>query len=179
MTTGHVFIATSLDGYIARPDGTLDWLLCYEDAGDDHGYTAFIAGMDAIVMGRGTFETVLSFDPWPYDLPVLVLSATLDDAAVPDRLKGKVEIVNLTPIAAMEHLARAGHARAYVDGGRLVLSFLAQGLIADMIVTKAPVLIGEGRPLFGALPTDVALEHLGTKAYASGLVQSHYRIVTG
>jgi dihydrofolate reductase len=179
MTSGHVFIATSLDGYIARPDGALDWLFSYDDGGDDRGYAAFITGMDAIVMGRGTFETVLAFDPWPYDLPVLVLSSTMNGSNVPDGLKGRVEIANLTPAAAMAHLARSGHAKAYVDGGRLVQAFLAAGLIDDMIVTRAPVLLGEGRSLFGALPQDVQLAHLATKAYPSGLVQSHYLVKKG
>jgi dihydrofolate reductase len=179
VTSGHVFIAASLDGYIARPDGGLDWLLSYDDGGDDRGYAAFIAGVDVIVMGRGTFETVLSFDPWPYDLPVLVLSSTMGGSDVPDRLQGRVAVANLTPAGAMAHLAQAGHKRAYVDGGRLVQAFLAAGLIEDMIVTRAPVLLGTGRPLFGGLPQDVPLTHLGTKAYPSGLVQSHYLVTTG
>jgi dihydrofolate reductase len=179
MTTGHVFIAQSLDGFIARPDGGLDWLLSRGDPAEDHGYAAFIAGVDGIVMGRGTFDTVLAFDPWPYALPVIVLSASLPADAVPARLAGRVRILDLTPAAAMAQLAREGFARVYVDGGRLVQSFLAAGLIADMVVTTVPVLIGGGRPLFGPLPGDVALEHQATTAFPSGLVQSRYRVAPG
>jgi dihydrofolate reductase len=179
MTTGHVFIATSLDGFIARPDGTLDWLLSHDAPGEDHGYEAFIAGMDGIVMGRGTFETVLSFDPWPYSLPVLVLSATLREADLPDRLRGHVTVADLTPAAAMQRLASEGHRRVYVDGGQIVQAFLSAGLIKDMVVSTVPVLIGAGRRLFGALPADVALRHQGTVAFPSGLVQSRYAVVAG
>jgi dihydrofolate reductase len=179
MTTGHVFIAQSLDGFIARPDGGLDWLLSRGDPAEDHGYEAFIAGVDGIVMGRGTFETVLSFDPWPYVLPVFVLSASLRADAVPRRLEGRVRILDLTPAAAMAQLAGEGFARVYVDGGRVVQSFLAAGLVADMVVTTVPVLIGDGRPLFGPLPGDVALVHEATTAFPSGLVQSRYRVAQG
>jgi dihydrofolate reductase len=176
MTTGHVFIATSLDGFIARADGTLDWLLSHDAQGEDHGYDAFIAGMDAIVMGRGTFDTVLGFDPWPYALPVLVLSSTLAEGALPARLAGRVTVADLTPAGAMAWLSARGHRRVYVDGGRVVQAFLAAGLVADMVISTLPVLIGTGRPLFGALPGDVTCRHLGTTAFPSGLVQSRYAI---
>ena len=101
MPTCHVFIATSLDGYIARSDGSIDWLLARDTAGEDHGYDAFMAGIDALVMGRGTFEKVLEFDAWPYDKPVLVLSATLAGQPLPLELAGKVRVVDLSPQAAL------------------------------------------------------------------------------
>ena len=171
--TGHVFIATSLDGYIARPDGTLDWLLSRDDPTEDHGYDAFIASMDCIVMGRGTFDAVLQFPDWPYTLPVLVLSKSLN--TIPAHLHGKVTLANLTPAEAMRHLATQGHRRAYIDGGQIIQSFLCDGLIQTFTVTTAPVLIGQGRPLFGPLPQDIPLVHDRTTAFPSGLVQSTWR----
>jgi dihydrofolate reductase len=178
MPTGHVFIATSLDGFIARPDGTLDWLLSRDAPGEDHGYDAFMADIDGLLMGRGTYQAVADFDPWPYDKPVLVLSKTLVGTAVPARLEGRVRFADLTPAAAMATLHAEGMSRVYVDGGQLVQSFLAAGLIADMVITTAPVLIGAGRPLFGPTAADIPLTHLKTVAFPSGLVQSHYRVGT-
>lgn len=173
-TTGHVFIATSLDGFIARPDGTLDWLLSRDDPTEDHGYDAFIATMDCIVMGRGTFESVLQFPDWHYSLPVFVLSKTLSH--IPAHLHGKAAILNLSPSETMQHLASKGHRRAYIDGGRVIQSFLRNGLIRDMTITTAPVLIGQGRPLFGTLLADMPLTHTATKTFPSGLVQSTWRV---
>lgn len=177
MTTAHVFIATSLDGFIARPDGDIGWLLQRDDPDEDHGYTDFIADKDLIVMGRGSYEKVLSFDPWPYDRPVLVLSRQLADTPVPEALKGKVRFADWTPKNAMEALARENVRRVYVDGGQLVQSFLRDGLIADMVITTVPVLIGSGRPLFGALPHDIDLSLVSSRSFPSGLVQSTYRVV--
>lgn len=176
MPTGHVFIATSLDGFIARPDGSLDWLMSPDHAGEDHGYDAFMQGIDAIVMGRGTYEAVLAFDAWPYDKPVLVLSRTLAATPVPDVLQGKVTFADLTPPAAMAHLGQEGAARVYVDGGQIVQAFLREGLVADMIISRIPVLIGAGRSLFGATPRDISLAHVRTTSFPSGLVQSHYAV---
>ena len=174
--TGHVFIATSLDGFIARPDGTLDWLLSRDDPAEDHGYAAFIAEMDCIIMGRGSFDAVRTFPEWPYALPVLVLSQQLAGQPIPPDLQGKVEFLALTPERAFDHLAARGHLRAYVDGGRIVQSFLRAGLIDRLTITTAPVLIGQGRPLFGNLPQDIALTHETTRAFPSGLVQSTWRV---
>ena len=173
-TTGHVFIATSLDGFIARPDGSLDWLLSRDDPAEDHGYDAFIATMDCIVMGRGTFDSVLQFPDWHYALPVFVLSQTL--ATVPDGLHGKVTPIDLSPADTMRRLSEMGHRRAYIDGGQVIQSFLRDGLIRDMTITTAPVLLGAGRPLFGAIPKDIPLTHETTRAFPSGLVQSTWRI---
>lgn len=172
MTRGHVFIATSLDGFIARPDGTLDWLLSRDDPAEDHGYDAFIAGMDCIIMGRGGFEAVRSFPEWPYTLPVLVLSRQLAQKPVPDDLRGKVIFATHDPEQAMRHLSDKGHRNAYVDGGQIVQSFLRAGLIDSLTITTAPVLIGQGRPLFGTLPNDIPLRHKATRTFPSGLVQS-------
>lgn len=176
MTTAHVFIAISLDGFIARPDGDIGWLLQRDDPTEDHGYSAFITDKDMIVMGRGSYETVLTFDTWPYDLPVLVLSEQLADAPVPEALKGKLRFSNHAPKDVMEELAGQDVRRVYVDGGRLVQSFLRDGLIADMVISTVPVLIGSGRPLFGALPQDIDLKLISSRSFPSGLVQSSYRL---
>ena len=176
MPTGHVFIATSLDGFIARPDGSLDWLLRPEHAAEDHGYDAFIQGIDAIVMGRGTYEVVSGFDPWPYTRPVLVLSRQLAGSAPPKAQRGKVSFADLSPLGAMDHLGRQGAKRVYVDGGQIVQAFLRAGLVADIVLSRLPVLIGTGRSLFGALDHDVPLTHEATTAFPSGLVQSRYLV---
>lgn len=176
MITGHVFIATSLDGFIARKDGNIDWLLSRDDPDEDHGYQDFIKDIDGLVMGRGSFEGVLAFDPWPYDKPVIVLSKTLASSPVPDHLTGRVRFVDMTPSAAMKMLAAEGWRRVYVDGGQIVQSFLREGLIADMVVTRIPVLMGEGRQLFGPVDRDIPLTHVMTKTFPSGLVQSNYRL---
>lgn len=176
MITAHVFIAISLDGFIARQDGDIEWLLQRDDPTEDHGYASFIADKDLIVMGRGSYEKVMTFDTWPYDRPVLVLSNRLADAPVPEILKGKVRFSNSTPKEAIEKLAEQNVRRVYVDGGRLVQSFLRDGMVADMVITTVPVLLGSGRPLFGALPQDIDLKLLSSRSFPSGLVQSSYRL---
>jgi dihydrofolate reductase len=175
--TGHVFIAASLDGFIARPDGGIDWLNPYAATGEDHGYHTFMKAMDGIVMGRGTFETALSFGGWPYEKPVTVMSTTLTEKDLRPDLAAKVQIETASPEAVMAKLAAHGMRRVYVDGGKLIQSFLRTGLIAELVVTHVPILLGQGVPLFGALAHDVALRHLGTASFPSGLVQSKYEII--
>ncbi|MEM5427949.1 dihydrofolate reductase family protein [Cupriavidus oxalaticus] len=176
MITAHVFLAVSVDGYIARPDGDISWLLQRDDPTEDHGYADFIADKDMIVMGRGSYEKILAIDTWPYELPVLVLSGQLADAAVPEALQGKVSFSDLAPRQAMEALAAQGVRRVYVDGGRLVHAFLRSGLVADMVLTTVPVLLGSGRTLFGELPHDIDLTLVASRSFPSGLVQSTYRV---
>lgn len=177
MITAHVFIATSLDGFIARQDGGIDWLLQRDTSAEDHGFDTFIADKDMILMGRGTYEKVLAFDSWPYDLPVLVLSKQLANEPVPLALEGKVRFSNLTPKYALEQLAAQNVHRVYVDGGQLIQSFLREGLVSEMVITKVPVLIGSGRPLFGSLQQDIDLKLLSSRSFPSGLVQSHYQVL--
>ncbi|QKV18638.1 dihydrofolate reductase family protein [Oricola thermophila] len=179
MTTGHVFIATSLDGHIARPDGDIGWLLERDREDEDHGYDDFIADIDGIIMGRNSYEKMLAYDDWPYTRPVIVASRSLSASDLPGELAGKVEIVGGTPRELMDAAARRGWKRAYVDGGRLVQSFLREGLIEDMVITQVPVLIGEGRPLFGPLERDISLDHVETRSFPSGLVQSRYVVRKG
>ena len=175
-TTGHVFIAASVDGYIARPDGDIDWLTRYATAGEDTGYGAFMDSIDGLVMGRATFETAMSFEGWPFDKPVVVMSQSLSQRDLRADLDGKVRISSLPPRPLMHALATEGWRRAYVDGGRLIQSFLADGLISDIVLTRIPVLLGDGIPLFGRLGADLPLRHAETKTFSSGMVQSRYEL---
>lgn len=171
--TVSVFVGTSVDGFIARPDGGLDFLPA--DGGEPHGYEEFIAGIDAIVIGRKTFETVLGFPGWPYGrMRVVALSSRPLDVSV---ARGPVEAMGGTPAEIVAKLRASGARHLYVDGGITIQRFLAAGLVDRLIVTRVPVLIGEGIPLFGALPRDVRLQHVATRDYPSGLVQSEYRVL--
>lgn len=176
MIEGHVFIATSQDGFIARKDGSLDWLTGVSVTGEDHGYNAFIDSVDGIVMGRGTFDVVTAFDPWPYSRPVIVMSRTLRQEDLSDDLKNRVEITDETPQSIMARLARRGWTRAYIDGGQVIQSFLAAGLIAEMSLFRMPVLIGEGRPLFGSLEKDLRLDLVEATSFPSGIVKTRYKL---
>jgi dihydrofolate reductase len=167
-----VFIAISLDGFIARTDGTLDWLP--PAGGEPHGYEEFFATVDALVIGRKTFETVLAFDSWPYgEKPVVVLStrplAPAPPGAVVERMTGE-------PADIASRLAARGLVHVYVDGGITIQRFLRAGLIQRLIITRIPVILGSGIPLFGVTERDILLEHLATRQFASGLVQSEYRV---
>jgi dihydrofolate reductase len=168
-----VFVGTSVDGFIARPDGALDFL----DAGggEPHGYDEFIATVDAIVIGRKTYETVLGFEAWPYGRKrVVVLSGQpLDLSVVKD---GVVEQMGGSSAEIVAKLAATGARHLYVDGGITIQGFLRAGLVTRLVVTRVPVLIGEGIPLFGSLPHDVRLRHVATRHYPSGLVQSEYEV---
>jgi dihydrofolate reductase len=171
-----IFIAASLDGYIARPDGGLDWLEGPPDSEEDYGYEAFYASVDALVMGRGTFEKVLTFPEWPYPgKRLVVLSRTL--AQLPPGCQDRAELRRDPPAHLVEHLRREGCARLYVDGGLTIQSFLREGLITDLTLTCIPVLMGSGIPLFGSLDRDLHLQHQSTRAYPSGYVQSTYTVV--
>jgi dihydrofolate reductase len=171
--TVSVFIGASLDGFIARPNGELDWLP--EGGGEPHGYNEFIASVDAIVIGRKTFETVLTLGPWPYgDKRVVVLSSRPIDLSVASG--GAVEQMAGTPAEIVSQLAATGAHHVYVDGGITIQGFLRAGLIQRLIITRVPVLIGAGIPLFGTLPRDIRLRHVSTRHYPSGLVSSEYHI---
>ena len=178
MVTTHVFIAVSLDGYIARQDGDIGWLLQRDDPTEDHGYEAFIADKDGIIMGRGTYEKVLTFGEWLYEQPVVVLSRQLADTPVPEALKGKVQFSRRAPKEVINDLAAQNIHRVYIDGGQLIQSFLRDGLASDIIITTVPVLLGSGKPLFGYLPHDIDLTLLSSRSFPSGLVQSHYQVTS-
>ena len=176
MITGHVFIAKSLDGYISKLDGGLDWLINRDTSGEDHGYNDFIKDKDGIVMGRKTFEKVLTFEPWPYSEPVVVMSKTFSPEQVPEKLKDRVRILNKMPAQLLKDLETWGWRNVYIDGGLIIQSFLREKLISDMVITTVPILLGEGRKLFGSLNEEISLTHVRTKAFPSGLVQSTYKV---
>lgn len=170
--TISVFIGTSVDGFIARPNGDLDWLPVDDEP---HGYDEFIASVDAIVIGRKTFETVLTFGGWPYGSKrVVVLSSRHVDLS--SVVGGVVEQMAGPPAEIVSQLAASGSHNLYIDGGLTIQGFLRAGLIQRLIITRVPVLIGDGIPLFGALPHDIRLRHIATRHYPSGLVQSEYRV---
>jgi len=174
-TICSVFCGVSLDGFIARPDGGLDWL---EGDGTaemvDHGYEAFVAGIDAIVMGRNSFETVMSFEHWPYTKKVIVLSSGQVDLTAARARGADVEVMNGSPEQLVTELAAKGLFRLYVDGGVTVQRFLRAGLVDRLILTQLPVLIGQGIPLFGALDKDIRLKLVASRTFPGGLVQSEY-----
>ena len=167
-----VFIGTSLDGFIARANGEFDFLP--EGGGEPHGYAEFMDTVDAMVIGRKTFETVLKFDSWPYgQKPVFVLSTHKLAYAPADAV---VEHMSGDPQEIFLRLERRGFQHLYVDGGITIQGFLRAGLIHRLIITRVPVLIGDGIPLFGALRDDIKVHHVVTRWYSSGLVQSEYQV---
>lgn len=168
-----VFVGVSVDGFLARRDDALDFLP--EGGGEPHGYLEFMATVDVLVIGRRTYEKVLSFEAWPYgEKRVVVLSSgALDFSAVPG---ARVERMAGPPAQILAALAAQGLRHAYIDGGVTIQRFLRAGLIQSLVVTRVPVLIGEGIPLFGALDGDIRLQHVATRSYASGLVQSEYEV---
>jgi dihydrofolate reductase len=169
-----VFVGVSVDGFIARPNGELDFLP--EGGGEPHGYDEFMAGIDTLVIGRKTFETVLPYPKWPYgNKRVVVLSSRPIDFSLVRG--GRVEQMAGDPAEIAAKLASSGTRNVYVDGGITVQRFLQAGLIQRLTITRVPVLIGEGIPLFGVLPGDVRLRHVATQAYASGLVKTEYQVL--
>ena len=169
-----VFVGTSLDGFIARSNGSFDFLPA--GGGEPHGYDEFIASVDALVIGRNTFETVLSLPTWPYGKKrVVVLSSRpLDVSAVGE---GIVEQMAGSPAEIVPKLAAGGAHHLYIDGGITIQRFLRAGLVQRLTITRVPVLIGDGIPLFGTLPHDLQLRHIATQQYPSGLVKSEYQVL--
>lgn len=169
-----VFIAASLDGFIARPDGGLDWL---PDSVEPHGYDEFIATVDALVIGRNTFDVVMKFPGWPYGKKrVVVLSRTRTQLNTPP--EAACSLMSGTPREIVTRLAADGLTHLYVDGGLTIQEFLRAGLIQRIIITRIPVLLGSGIPLFGPLEADIKLEHVTTRSFPSGLVQSEYNVMS-
>jgi dihydrofolate reductase len=176
------FIGVSLDGFIARESGEIDWLVnpageSDEAQAEDYGYQVFFDSIDALVMGRKSYEAVLKMKEWLYgDKKVVVLSSR--NFVHPAHLRGQVEVMNAEPREVVKRLAARGMRHLYVDGGRTIQGFLRAGLPMELTITRLPVLLGQGIPLFGPLPQDIFLEHLGTKAFPDGLVQSCYKVKT-
>jgi len=172
---GVVYIATSLDGFIARSGGEVDWLESDGAAGENYGFARFIRSVDALVMGRNTYDVVRSFGLWPYgELPVVVW--TRQELEIPLELRPSVESNSNLPGDLWADLATRGIDRVYVDGGRTIQAFLAAGLIEEITITRIPIILGTGVPLFGAINTGVRLRHLATHAYDDGIVQSRYAL---
>jgi dihydrofolate reductase len=172
-----VYIATSLDGFIARKDGNIDWLIEADDSGgdDDFGFKEFFDTTDCLVMGRNTMEKVLSFGEWPYeDKLVIVLTNTLKE--VPSELVGKIELYHGSIEELVKKLESAGHKHLYIDGGKTIQSFINADLLTDLTITKIPVIIGEGLPLFSKTKHDIKLSHIETRVHDCGFVKSIYEV---
>lgn len=170
-----VYIATSLDGYIADKQGGLDWLHSIPNpVQDDFGFATFMNRVDAVVMGRVTFDVVCSFDcPWPYAKPVFVLSQTL--SSIPEAFQDKAELVNGSLQTILMQLHDRGYRNLYIDGGKTIQEFLKQDLIDEMIISTVPILLGDGVPLFGELVKPLDFHYLKTDVYLNAIVKNHYR----
>jgi dihydrofolate reductase len=167
-----VYVGTSLDGFIARNDGDIDWLVSFANEEAIAAYREFISRVDAIVIGRGTFEKVLGFPSWPYEKDVFVLSNTIKQ--LPAHLHEKVTLLVKKPSELLTHLSQKGFSALYIDGARVIQSFLEDDLIDELTVSKVPVLIGSGIKLFSALEHDVHFDHIRTQVQTNGLVRSYY-----
>ena len=173
--TNKVFIATSIDGYIADKNGKIDWLYSIPNPeNDDMGYTEFSNEIDALVMGRTTFETVLGFDvDWPYSKPVFVLSNTLTE--IPDSHRDKAYLKKGTLTEILEQIHEKGYGRLYIDGGTTIRNFLKEDLIDEMVLTTIPILLGGGSALFTELPDELKFELVETKTYLNQVTQNHFK----
>ncbi|PWJ44580.1 dihydrofolate reductase [Sediminitomix flava] len=170
-----VYIAKSLDGYIADKDGGLDWLHTIPNPDNsDMGFMDFISQIDALVMGRNTFEVVCGFGgEWPYPCPVFVISNSLQE--IPEAYKAKAELVKGSVSEVLAHIHSKGHSKLYIDGGKTIQSFLKEDLIDDLIISTIPVLLGGGASLFGELPQTLAFEHVDSKVLLGQITQDHYK----
>jgi dihydrofolate reductase len=165
-----VYIATSVDGYIARPDGGLDWLARVEAEGEDYGYAAFVAGVDALVIGRNTYDTVLGFGQWPYaGKRCVVLTRRPADP------RDDVEFFEGEPGPLLERLAQEAVRHVYVDGGVVIRQFLAAGLIHELTLSVIPIVLGSGIRLFAGGEPELGLTLVACHSWPTGLVQLHYR----
>lgn len=169
-----VFVGTSLDGFIARSDGSVDFLSAGGSDTEPHGFDEFLATVDALVMGRNTYETVLPFPVWPYG-PKAVFVLSNRPLSIAPR-GAVVEQIAGTPSEVLSRLSSRGFHHVYVDGGQTIQAFLRAGLIQHLVISRVPVLIGTGIPLFGPLAADIRLTHVATRHFASGLVQSEYAV---
>jgi dihydrofolate reductase len=171
MTRISVFIASTIDNFIASTDGSLQWLFDAARDGEDYGYDAFLASVDALAMGRGTYDHIAHIDPMPFGgRPVYVFTHR------PPEPRDGVVFWHRTPTEAVAHWDEAGHDRVYVDGGRVISDFLAAGLVDDLLLTKVPLLLGDGLPLFHRVPVTTSLRLLGVESFPSGLVNLSYAV---
>ncbi len=169
----HVFVAISLDGYIADAQNGVEWLNAYpQDLGENSAFNVFMGSMDALIMGRNTFEAVHSFQQWPYTIPVWVMSKTL--ASLPEGYNGKATLCSDNIEVTLKKASEQGFKNLYIDGGRLVQSFLQKDLIDSITLTRIPIILGGGVPLFGELAQTSTFEHIHTQVLEGGLVMSGY-----
>jgi dihydrofolate reductase len=189
---GLVFIATTLDGKIARSDGSVDFLDEYQnsasndddDAMNDMGFSSFLDSVDALVMGRNSFDKVVSFGEgmWVYQLkPIFVWTRNVESVSIPNwlQVKGTISPTSLSPRDLFDELGRMGNENVYVDGGTTVREFLDAGLIQAMTISVVPLLLGQGISLFLDHPSakTVPLRHVRTKVYENGITQSRYEVL--
>ena len=176
-----VFIAASVDGFIAGPQGELDWLIRPEYAPEKIeglSYAEFIATVDALVMGRNTFETVMTFEPWPYEsTPVIVLTHRILE--MPEALQGKVRVLSGSPEEIVARLGAEGKRHLYIDGGKTIQQFLRAGLIDELTITRIPILLGAGIPLFDGSYLLHSLRLIASVASENGVVQDRYQVMRG
>lgn len=171
---GHVFVGVSVDGFIARPDGDLKWLTERGLPFEATGYDDFMEGIDALIIGRTTYETVLAMDEWFYTKSVFVLSTALD----PKTIERDDVVVHRSIESVVAAFTEAGHTNAYVDGGATIQGFLRAGLIESLTLSHAPVLIGSGARLFGELDADIDLELVSIHNLPASFTQTKYRVVS-
>ena len=172
-----VYIATSLDGFIARENGDVDWLSRgdIEGSAEDHGFHEFMESVDTLVMGCKTFEMVVSSGKWLYgNKQVIVLSSR--PIQIPRDLAETVESQSCSPTELVKQLSERGAKHLYIDGGKTIQGFLNAGLIQQIIITRIPIIIGKGIPLFGPVNRDMKLQHIETRSFANGFVQSRYEV---
>lgn len=174
-----VFIATSLDGYIAKEDGSINWLTLFNKtvpSGEDCGYKNFISTVDMLVMGRKCFEKVCEFDSWPYDIPVIVLS-NQPNYIIPEYLKTKVTVTSESPKELIQRLSSEKIKHIYLDGGKTIQSFIKENLVDELTITIIPILLGGGCSLFGLLDNEVPLNQIECHSYDFGCVQVKYQLI--
>lgn len=174
-----VFIATTIDGYIAKEDGSIDWLNKFNEtvpSGEDCGYKSFISTVDILVMGRKSFEKVCEFDSWPYDVPVIVLT-TQSNYYIPEYLKTKVTISLENPKDLIMRLTSEKIKHVYLDGGQTIQRFIKENLVDEITITLIPILLGGGCPLFGLINKEVLLKQSRCQVYDFGCTQMTYQLV--
>ena len=168
-----VYIGTSLDGFIARKDGDIDWLTKFANEEAINAYKELLNRIDSIVIGRGTFDKVLTFPLWPYEKKVFVLSSSIKQ--IPEKVTDIVTILSKKPAALLNYLTEKGFSSIYIDGGKVIQDFLRENLIDELIISRVPIIIGTGIPLFGYLDTDIYFDHIKTVIASNGLVRNYYQ----
>jgi dihydrofolate reductase len=168
-----VYIAASLDGFIARTDGSIDWLMEYPNPEkSDFGFASFLDRIDGIIMGRKTFEVVLGFAEWPYNKPVFVLTTSLKE--IPAHLRNKVELCQGDLKKLLAQLVNKGISDIYIDGGQTIQSFMKLDLIDELIISRIPIILGSGISLFKNLEAEYKFKHISTDVFSNGITKSHY-----